>query len=49
MVAMVTPDTGLFEDPTSPAMYAATAENRKPVVAISRVMASEMPALSTTL
>ena len=30
IVAMVTPDIGLFEDPTTPAIYAATAENRNP-------------------
>tara|TARA_B100001175_G_C19491198_1_gene632684 strand:+ start:1931 stop:2155 length:225 start_codon:yes stop_codon:yes gene_type:complete len=30
MVAMVTPEIGLFDDPTTPAIYAATAEKRKP-------------------
>ena len=28
IVAMVTPDIGLFEEPTTPAMYAATDEKR---------------------
>ena len=30
IVAIVTPDIGLFEDPTTPAIYAATAENKNP-------------------
>ena len=30
IVAMVMPDTGLFEEPTSPARYADTDTNRKP-------------------
>ena len=30
MVAIVTPEIGLLEEPTTPAMYAATAENKNP-------------------
>ena len=30
IVAMVTPETGLFDEPTIPAIYDATAENKKP-------------------
>ena len=30
IVAIVTPEIGLFDDPTTPAIYAATAEKRKP-------------------
>ena len=48
MVAMVIPDTGLFEDPTRPDMYAATAENRNPATTITRVMAKAIVAESTT-
>ena len=28
MVAIVTPDIGLLDEPTTPAIYAATAENK---------------------
>ena len=35
MVAIVTPEIGLFEDPTTPAIYAATAENKKPKISIT--------------
>ncbi len=37
MVAIVTPDTGLLELPTRPAMYPATAEKRNAVTTMSRV------------
>ena len=30
IVQMVMPETGLFEEPTRPAMYAETEQNRKP-------------------
>ena len=35
IVAIVTPEMGLFEDPTTPAMYPATAEKRKPKIIIT--------------
>jgi hypothetical protein len=34
IVAIVTPEIGLFDDPTTPAIYAATAENKNPKIAI---------------
>ena len=34
MVAIVTPDIGLLDEPTTPAIYAATAENRNPKIHI---------------
>jgi hypothetical protein len=36
IVAIVTPDIGLFDDPTTPAIYAATAENRNPNIHITK-------------
>src|ERR1700679_3988991 len=35
IVAIVMPDTGLFDDPTSPAMYDATAENKNPAITMT--------------
>ena len=41
IVAMVTPEMGLLDDPTTPAMYAATAEKRNPniIMTIARMAA----------
>ena len=38
MVAMVMPDTGLFDDPTRPARYADTETNRKPATIMMMVI-----------
>src|SRR5690606_27231362 len=38
IVAMVIPDTGLFEEPTRPAMYADTDTNRKPATIMMMVI-----------
>ena len=35
IVAIVTPEIGLFDDPTTPAIQAATAENKKPKISIT--------------
>ena len=35
IVAIVTPDIGLFDEPTTPAIYDATAENKKPKIIIT--------------
>ena len=35
IVAIVTPEIGLLDYPTTPAIYAATAENRKPKISIT--------------
>ena len=34
IVAIVTPDIGLLDEPTTPAIYAATAENKNPKIHI---------------
>src|SRR5690625_5486512 len=38
MVAMVTPEMGLFELPTNPAIYPATAEKRNPAITMIMVI-----------
>jgi len=38
MVAMVMPDTGLFDEPTNPARYADTDTNRKPAMIMMMVI-----------
>jgi hypothetical protein len=38
MVPMVMPETGLFDEPTRPAMYAETELNRKPATIMMMVM-----------
>ena len=35
IVAIVTPEIGLLDEPTTPAIYAATAEKRKPNINIT--------------
>src|SRR6185369_14187018 len=35
IVEIVIPDTGLFDEPTRPAMYDATAENRNPAITMT--------------
>src|SRR6185295_5033301 len=47
-VAIVTPDTGLLELPTIPAMYPATVENRKAAVAITTVIRNATANVPTT-
>src|SRR6185369_7130317 len=47
IVAMVMPETGLFEEPTRPAMYADTDENRKPATIITSVIGIETKTLWT--
>ena len=49
---MVTPERGLLLLPTTPAMYPATAENRKPAVKIitrDRIAGSNSPEISHTM
>ena len=46
-VAIVTPDMGLLDEPTRPAMYPATAENKKPVTSIINAIGPEMLTCST--
>jgi len=41
-VEMVTPEIGLLDEPTMPAMYAATAANRNPVHNMIRAMTKEI-------
>ena len=43
IVAMVTPEMGLFEEPTTPAIYAATAENKKPKIIIKTAKSAATP------
>ena len=43
IVAIVTPETGLFDDPTTPAIYAATAEKRKPKTIITIANKAAIP------
>ena len=47
MVAMVMPDTGLFEEPTRPAKYADTDTNRKPATIMMIVIGMLTPQLCT--
>jgi hypothetical protein len=47
IVAIVMPETGLLEEPTRPAMYAETAQNRNPATTMITAMAKPMPMLST--
>ncbi len=42
IVAMVTPEMGLLELPTNPAIYPATAEKRKPATSIRIAIIAEM-------
>src|SRR5947207_2688935 len=41
IVEIVMPETGLFDEPTRPAMYEATAENRKPATITTIDMTAE--------
>jgi hypothetical protein len=43
MVEIVIPETGLFDEPTRPAMYDATAENKKPAMIITTAITALMP------
>ena len=45
IVAIVTPEMGLLEEPTSPAMYAATAAKRNPAINITAAMRRLTPML----
>jgi hypothetical protein len=47
IVAIVIPETGLFDEPTRPAMYADTDENRKPATIITIVIGIETRTLLT--
>jgi hypothetical protein len=40
-VAIVSPDSGLLEEPTRPAMYAATPEKMKPVTTMVTAIVSD--------
>ena len=44
IVAMVTPEIGLLDEPTTPAIYAATAENKKPNTIITTAKRAAIPA-----
>ena len=48
IVAMVTPEMGLLEDPTMPAMYDATAEKRNPNISITIESSMASPTLCMT-
>ena len=37
------PETGLFDEPTRPAMYDATAENKKPAITITTAITALIP------
>src|SRR5262245_64585794 len=43
IVEIVMPDTGLFDEPTRPAMYEATAENRKPAITMTTAITALTP------
>jgi hypothetical protein len=45
IVAMVTPEIGLFELPTIPAIYAATEEKRNPAMSITIAITNDGPTL----
>src|SRR5690349_5543686 len=45
IVAIVTPEIGLLELPTNPAIYPATAENKKP----ARIMITDIKSVTGTL
>ena len=47
IVAIVTPETGFWDEPTRPAIYPATAENRNPATTMTSVMARPTPTLPT--
>ena len=47
IVAMVMPDTGLLDEPTRPAMYADTEQNRKPATTMITDIATPTPMLPT--
>jgi hypothetical protein len=47
MVAIVMPDTGLLDEPTRPAMYAETEQNRNPATTMITAMARPTPTLPT--
>ena len=47
IVQMVMPDTGLFDEPTRPAMYAETEQNTKPARIMMIVIATATPRLPT--
>ena len=49
MVAMVMPDTGLLDEPTRPAMYADTEQNRNPATTMITDIATPTPTLPTML
>src|ERR1700692_3749701 len=48
MVQIVMPETGLFDDPTRPAMSPLTEENKNPATIMMTAMASATPMLPTT-
>ena len=45
---IVMPDTGLFEDPTRPAIYPLTEENKNPATIMITAIAMLTPMLPTT-
>ena len=47
IVQIVMPDTGLFDEPTSPAMYADTEQNTKPATIMMTVIGRLTPRLPT--
>ena len=47
IVAIVMPDTGLFDEPTRPARYADTEQNRKPATIMMIVIDVATPRLPT--
>src|SRR3954468_20565570 len=47
IVAIVMPDTGLLDEPTSPAMYADTEQNRNPATTMITDIAIPTPRLPT--
>ena len=48
MVQMVIPETGLFDEPTRPAMYPLTDENKNPATIMITAIASATPTVPTT-
>ena len=46
---MVMPDTGLLDEPTRPAMYADTEQNRNPATTMITDIAAPTPTLPTML
>ena len=49
IVAIVMPEIGLLDEPTRPAIYAATEENRNPVTTMITVIARATPMVPTML